>query len=57
MADGEVRLLANQLSFVQPGALLAAAAGRAAWPHRVFSLYWPLASAHSFAAAEAPVRP
>ncbi len=51
-AGSEVRLLANQLSFVKPGALLAAAEGRADWPHNVFRLYWPLARSDSFAAAE-----
>jgi hypothetical protein len=45
----EVRLLANHLVFVQPGELLAAAAGVSAWPHRVFELYWPQADAESFA--------
>ena len=49
VADGEVRLLANLLTTVQPGALLAAERGEADWPHPVFSLYWPLARADSFA--------
>jgi hypothetical protein len=49
-ADNEVRLLANQLTFVQPGALLAAAHGAADWPHNVYRLYWPLARADSFSA-------
>ncbi len=48
-ADHEVRLLANVLPFVPPGALLAAARGEADWPHNVYRHYWPLASAHSFA--------
>jgi glutamate synthase domain-containing protein 2 len=52
-ADHEVRLLANVLPFVQPGALLAAARGQGEWPHNVYRHYWPLASAHSFA----PVQP
>ena len=52
-ADHEVRLLANLLPFVQPGALLAAARGEADWPHNVYRHYWPRASAHSFA----PVQP
>jgi len=43
-----VRLLANQLPFVAPGALLAAVQGRAAWPHKVFELYWPQARSDSF---------
>ncbi|MFY9512818.1 MAG: FMN-binding glutamate synthase family protein [Rubrivivax sp.] len=45
---GEVRLLANQLTFVKPGELLAAAEGRGDWPHNVYKLYWPLASSNSF---------
>ena len=49
VADGEVRLLANLLTTVAPGALLAAERGEAAWPHAVFKLYWPLARADSFA--------
>jgi hypothetical protein len=49
--DNNVRLLANQLPFVKPGALLAAMAGRAEWPYNVFRLYWPLARSDSFAAA------
>ena len=48
-ADQQVRLLANLLPFVQPGALLAAARGEADWPHNVYKHYWPLASAESFA--------
>jgi glutamate synthase domain-containing protein 2 len=48
-ADNEVRLLANQLAFVKPGELLAAAAGTAAWPHRVFDTYWQRADPDSFA--------
>ncbi|HWH73166.1 MAG TPA: FMN-binding glutamate synthase family protein [Methylibium sp.] len=50
IADHEVKLLANLLPFVQPGALLAAERGEADWPHQVFRLYWPRASAQSFAA-------
>jgi glutamate synthase domain-containing protein 2 len=49
--DHNVRLLANQLPFVKPGALVEAMAGRADWPHNVFRLYWPLARSDSFAAA------
>jgi hypothetical protein len=41
--------LANVLPFVQPGSLLAAARGRVEWPHKVYRMYWPLASADSFA--------
>ncbi len=51
VSDSEVKLLANQLAFVKPGALLDAMAGRAEWPHNVFRLYWPLASSATFAAA------
>jgi glutamate synthase domain-containing protein 2 len=47
-AQHDVRLLSNQLSIVQPGELLAAIEGRAAWPHQVYERYWPMASAHSF---------
>jgi glutamate synthase domain-containing protein 2 len=50
-SDHGVRLLANQLAFVEPGALTAAIEGRADWPHNVFRLYWPMASAESFRAA------
>jgi hypothetical protein len=49
-----VRLLANQLPFVKPGALLEAMAGRAEWPHNVFRLYWPLARSDTFAAVTSP---
>jgi len=52
-ADRDVRLLVNQLSFIAPGSLLAAAEGRGAWPHHVFKLYWPLARAGSFQVATA----
>ncbi|WP_428420784.1 FMN-binding glutamate synthase family protein [Methylibium sp.] len=48
VADHEVKLLATLLPFVRPGALLAAERGDADWPHQVFRLYWPRASAHSF---------
>ena len=44
-----VRLLANQLLFIRPGELLVAADGQANWPHAVFELYWPQASAATFA--------
>ncbi len=49
--DHEVKLLANLLPFVKPGELLAAERGECEWPHNVFRLYWPLASAHGFGAA------
>jgi glutamate synthase domain-containing protein 2 len=48
--DHQVKLLVNLLSFVRPGELLTGE-----MPHNVFRLYWPMASAHSFAAA--PVTP
>ncbi|MCX2864776.1 FMN-binding glutamate synthase family protein [Paucibacter sp. PLA-PC-4] len=41
----EVRLLANLLPFIKPGSLLTGDL-----PGNVFKIYWPLASAHSFAA-------
>jgi len=44
----QVRLLANELSFVAPGVLLQAMEGHAAWPSAVFSQYWPMARADSF---------
>jgi len=44
--DHEVKLLANLLPFIKPGALLAGE-----MPHKVFSLYWPMARAESFAAS------
>jgi glutamate synthase domain-containing protein 2 len=50
-SDHDVRLLANQLSFVKPGALIDAIEGRGDWPHNVFRLYWPLAQSASFQAA------
>jgi glutamate synthase domain-containing protein 2 len=43
--DHEVKLLANLLPFVRPGVLL-----QGEMPHAVFRLYWPMASAASFAA-------
>ncbi len=47
----EVRLLSNLLPRMAPGELLAAAEGRADWPHKVYELYWPLARSGSFSAA------
>ncbi len=41
--DHQVKLLANLLPFVKPGALL-----RGELPHKVFEIYWPLAQASSF---------
>jgi glutamate synthase domain-containing protein 2 len=51
VAQGEVKLLANQLPFLKPGTLLEAIEGRADWPHKVYALYWPLAQSGSFSAA------
>ncbi|MBS0434911.1 MAG: FMN-binding glutamate synthase family protein [Proteobacteria bacterium] len=45
-AEHGVKLLANLLPFVAPGALLAGE-----MPHQVFRTYWPLARADSFARA------
>jgi glutamate synthase domain-containing protein 2 len=47
-SDNTVRLLVNQLAFIQPGELLAATEGRGEWPHRVFGIYWPLSRSDSF---------
>jgi glutamate synthase domain-containing protein 2 len=51
MSDHQVKLLANLLPAVQPGALLAAERGEAAWPYELYRLYWPMARADSFAPA------
>jgi glutamate synthase domain-containing protein 2 len=48
-SDHEVKLLANLLSFVKPGALL-----RGELPFNVFKLYWPMASAESFSPVASP---
>jgi glutamate synthase domain-containing protein 2 len=48
VSQGDVRLLANQLPFLKPGALLAAVEGRGEWPHNVYRQYWPLAQSSSF---------
>jgi glutamate synthase domain-containing protein 2 len=55
VSDSDVRLLANQLPLVKPGALLDAIAGRSDWPHNVYRLYWPMAHASSFTAGAAAV--
>lgn len=57
VSDNEVRLLATLLQQARPGELLEASAGRAAWPHKVYELYWPRANAHSFAANQAAESP
>jgi hypothetical protein len=43
-AEHRVKLLANLLPFVERGSLL-----RGDMPHQVFSTYWPMAQASSFA--------
>jgi glutamate synthase domain-containing protein 2 len=53
MANHDVRFLVNQLPFVKPGALLAAADGRQPWPHVVFERFWPQAQSGSFAPLKA----
>jgi hypothetical protein len=57
VAGDKVKLLANHLEFVAPGALLAADRGEAEWPHNVYKVYWPLARSDSFAARPADARP
>jgi hypothetical protein len=57
VSKSDVRLLANLVPVVQPGELLAAADGRADWPHNVYRLYWPLASSQTFQAATQPAAP
>ena len=48
VAGDRVKLLANHLEFVEPGALLRAIRGEADWPHQVYRMYWPMARADSF---------
>ena len=55
-ADLEVKLLANVLPYLKPGALLAAMRGEADWPHNVYRIYWHLARSDSFAVAPADER-
>ena len=50
VSGSDVRLLANLLPLVKQGELLAAMEGRGDWPHNVFRIYWPMASAASFTA-------
>ena len=50
LSDKRVAPLTEQLTFVAPGALLAAAQGRSAWPADVFATHWPRARSDSFAA-------
>lgn len=47
LTDTEVRLLSNLILQVEPGALL----GPVQAQSKVFRLYWPIASAHSFQAS------
>jgi len=47
--EQEVKLLANLLPFLEPGALLAAIRGEADWPHNVYRIYWNQARSDSFA--------
>jgi hypothetical protein len=54
ISKSDVRLLANLLPTVKPGALLAAERGEGDWPHNVYRFYWPLASAQTFEAAVQP---
>jgi glutamate synthase domain-containing protein 2 len=48
VSDQDVRLLANLLPFIKPGALLAAERGEADWPHNVYRYYWPLSCSDSW---------
>jgi glutamate synthase domain-containing protein 2 len=48
VSDQDVRLLANLLPFIKPGALLAAERGEADWPHNVYRYYWPLSRSDSW---------
>jgi len=53
VAGDQVRLLAHHLNFLKPGELLAAERGEAPWPHAVFGIYWPMATAGTFTPAAA----
>ena len=55
VAGDKVKLLANHLEFISPGALLAAARGECDWPHAVYKIYWPISRAETFAPAPAEV--
>jgi len=55
LSENDVRLLANVLPQTRPGELLAASEGRGPWPHKVYELYWPRATARTFAPTDAPV--
>jgi glutamate synthase domain-containing protein 2 len=54
VSENEVRLLANLVPQTRPGELLDASDGRGPWPHKVYELYWPRASARTFAPVDAP---
>ena len=56
ISKSDVRLLSNLMPQVAPGELLAAHQGQGDWPHNVYRLYWPVASAESFSPVEAPSR-
>jgi glutamate synthase domain-containing protein 2 len=53
VSDQDVKLLANLLPFIAPGALLAAMRGQAEWPHNVYRYYWPAARSDSWQLAAA----
>jgi glutamate synthase domain-containing protein 2 len=53
VSDQDVKLLANLLPFIAPGALLAAQGGEAEWPHNVYRYYWPAARSDSWQLAAA----
>ena len=53
VSDQDVKLLANLLPFIAPGALLAAQRGEADWPHNVYRYYWPAARSGSWQLAAA----
>jgi glutamate synthase domain-containing protein 2 len=48
VSDQDVRLLANLLPFIRPGALLEAERGETDWPHNVYRYYWPLSRSDSW---------
>ena len=48
VSDQDVKLLANLLPFLKPGALLAAMRGDSDWPHNVYRFYWPMAQSGSW---------
>jgi glutamate synthase domain-containing protein 2 len=52
--DHQVKLLATLMPTLRPGELIAAERGDLPWPHKVFELYWGLASPDSFRALSEP---